>query len=113
MIELVHNKITNEFFWHENCSSYYDLLNTWDVFLNPFNYVQWMHTLVWLVKELLGIASGPESVIKVDTYEELRENELQDKLIDLTCEGTTTSIFCWFFSFVLSWSNMNLKKQQP
>lgn len=72
-----------------------------------------MHTLVWLVKELLGIASGQESVIKVDTYEELKENELQDKLIDLTCEGTTTSIFCWFFSFVLSWSNMNLKKQQP
>eukprot|EP00105_Crassostrea_gigas_P026420 XP_011447373.1 PREDICTED: collagen alpha-1(XII) chain [Crassostrea gigas] len=38
-------------------------------------------------QELLGIASGPESVIKVNTYEELRENELQDKLIDLTCEA--------------------------
>eukprot|EP00105_Crassostrea_gigas_P010435 XP_011425715.1 PREDICTED: collagen alpha-1(XII) chain-like isoform X1 [Crassostrea gigas] len=44
-------------------------------------------------QELLGIASGPESVIKVDTYEELRENELQDKLIDLTCEaGEKTSL---------------------
>nr|XP_011425716.2 collagen alpha-1(XII) chain [Crassostrea gigas] len=38
-------------------------------------------------QELLGIASGPESVIKVNTYEELRENELQNKLIDWTCEA--------------------------
>lgn len=43
-------------------------------------------------EELLGIASGPEAVIRVNTYEELRKNELQDKLRDLTCEagGKTT-----------------------
>lgn len=56
-----------------------------------------MHILFWRVKELLGIASGPEAVIRVNTYEELRKNELQDKLRDLTCEG----ILCKFFSFVL------------
>lgn len=35
-----------------------------------------MYILVWFVKEFLGIVSGLEFVIKVNIYEELRENEL-------------------------------------